>query len=94
MVDPFNPETEFDLASISEREREAINSLFAPEGPQQEIQSFLSAPSVNLAQAQKLIETRDNPQSIDILGGLGNEGVFGLRQGFCFFNAANHNRVF
>lgn len=70
MVDPFNPETEFDLASISEREREAINSLFAPAGPQQEIQSFLSAPSVNLAQAQKLIETRDNPQSIDILGGL------------------------
>ena len=72
MADPLNPETELDSASLPEGDRQAIDSLFAPAGltSEQEIDSLFSAPSVNLAQAQNLIQTRDNPRSVDIIGGL------------------------
>ena len=72
MADPLNPETELDSASLPEGDRQAIDSLFAPAGltSEQEIDSLFSAPSVNLAQAQNLIQTRDDPRSVDIIGGL------------------------
>ena len=82
MADPFNPYPEFDLTSIPDPERDAINSLFAPSGPEQEVQSFLSSYSNNLAQAQNLISVRDNPKSVDIIGGLATR----LKEGKLPFN--------
>lgn len=72
MADPFNPETELNVASLPEGEQQAIDALFAPSGvtPEQEINSLFSAPSSNLAQAQNLISLRDDPQSTDLIGGL------------------------
>jgi len=72
MADPFNPETELDIASLPQGEQQAIDALFAPSGvtPEQEINSLFSAPPTNLAQAQNLIALRDDPQSTDLIGGL------------------------
>jgi hypothetical protein len=44
MADPFNPETELDIASLPEGEQQAIDDLFAPSGvtPEQEINSLFS----------------------------------------------------
>ena len=84
MADFLNPETELDLASLPEGDRLALESLFAPPGltPEQEINSLFSAPSVNLAQAQNLIQTRDDPRSVDIVGGLASR----LKEGKLPFN--------
>jgi hypothetical protein len=84
MADPLNPETELDLASLPEGDRRALDSLFAPAGltPEQEINSLFSAPSVNLAQAQNLIQTRDDPRSVDLVGGLASR----LKEGKLPFN--------
>ena len=84
MADLLNPETELDLASLPEGDRLALESLFSPSGlnPQQEISSLFSAPSVNLAQAQNLIQTRDDPRSVDLVGGLASR----LKEGKLPFN--------
>jgi len=85
MADPLNPETELDLTGIPENEQKAIDALFVPTGPsqeEQEVQSLFSNPSVNLAQAQNLISVRDNPKSVDIIGGLATR----LKEGKLPFN--------
>lgn len=68
MADLFNPETELDLASLPPEEQQALQGLFDP--GQDEVNSLFSETSPSFAQAQNLIDTRDNPRSVDIIGGL------------------------
>jgi hypothetical protein len=80
MADPFNPETELDLASLPLEEQQALQGLF--DSGQDEVNSLFSEPTPSLAQAQNLINTRDNPQSVDIIGGLATR----LKEGKLPFN--------
>ena len=85
MADPLISETELGLAELTENDQQALDALFAPpprSQEEEEIQFLSQAPSINLGQASAFIETRDDPKSIDILGGLATR----LRDGKTPFN--------
>jgi len=93
MADPFIPEVDPNLQVAQEEQpvEQAsksfleIDSLFSEPpatGPSQEINDLFSQPSNNLAQAQNLISVRDNPKSVDIIGGLATR----LKEGKLPFN--------
>ena len=85
MADPLISETELGLAELTENDQQALDALFAPpprSQEEEEIQFLSQTPSINLGQASAFIETRDDPKSIDILGGLATR----LRDGKTPFN--------
>jgi hypothetical protein len=80
MADPFNPESNPELGVMLPEEQQAIEGLF--DSGQQEINNLFTLPSSSLAQAQNLITTRDDPKSVDLIGGLASR----LKEGKLPFN--------
>lgn len=74
MADPLTSQTDQtnDLQSQTGSELQSLfpeDNIQAPSTPQQEIDTLFSEPPAGLAQAQNLIQLRDNPQAIDFLLG-------------------------
>lgn len=82
MANPLDPQGGLDV-QFNEEEKKALDSYLSAFGAQDNVSGFMASPSPFLAQAQNLIQLRDDPQAIDFIGGTFDR----LRQGQLPFNA-------